>query len=380
MGNLHSSWLHRHDQHERSSSHQDSSSENNQERGDISRDSRIRFSRSNDAATGNISTQQESLLAPITLQNNSTTSITSTGSRRRRRSEIETGEDDHTGNHSRRRRLSRNSTAQYSSAESSRSLPEVSPSLTNDNEANSLLFYFPLPDSSTNNTTADESPSDELNDGPGRFQRAISYIRHVLGRTSRPAAGETNMPLVLVRIRQLPPTVPNADTTVDSNFIENSPSHPHTPTTTTSAVDTTAPAAPNSSLVQWTIYVLLPRDNDATATATIQRAFAVLRSVMSGDNMTYEELARLQEMLGIVSRGVPNKELIEKQIPARVFMEGMGIGLCCPICLAEYASEEFVRCLPCEHSYHAQCIDTWLISMNNCPLCRQPVVSSDTTE
>ncbi|KAF3613909.1 putative cation/H(+) antiporter 14-like [Capsicum annuum] len=43
----------------------------------------------------------------------------------------------------------------------------------------------------------------------------------------------------------------------------------------------------------------------------------------------------------------------------------------CPICLGLFGDDEMVKLLPvCEHVYHAQCIDEWLIAHSNCPLCR----------
>ncbi|XP_019264924.1 PREDICTED: RING-H2 finger protein ATL8-like isoform X1 [Nicotiana attenuata] len=47
----------------------------------------------------------------------------------------------------------------------------------------------------------------------------------------------------------------------------------------------------------------------------------------------------------------------------------------CAICLAEYAVGEEIRVLPqCGHSFHLQCIDTWLGSHSSCPSCRQILV------
>lgn len=43
----------------------------------------------------------------------------------------------------------------------------------------------------------------------------------------------------------------------------------------------------------------------------------------------------------------------------------------CPICLGLFGDDEMVKLLPnCEHVYHAQCIDEWLVDHSNCPLCR----------
>lgn len=46
----------------------------------------------------------------------------------------------------------------------------------------------------------------------------------------------------------------------------------------------------------------------------------------------------------------------------------------CPVCLSVFEEEEEVRQLPrCKHSFHAPCIDMWLYSHLDCPLCRAPV-------
>ena len=44
---------------------------------------------------------------------------------------------------------------------------------------------------------------------------------------------------------------------------------------------------------------------------------------------------------------------------------------CCSICLDEYEKESQLRILNCEHSFHKDCIDKWLIECNyKCPVCR----------
>ncbi|GAB2273057.1 hypothetical protein Dimus_007865 [Dionaea muscipula] len=48
----------------------------------------------------------------------------------------------------------------------------------------------------------------------------------------------------------------------------------------------------------------------------------------------------------------------------------------CCVCLGEFEEYETLRLLPkCRHAFHVICIDTWLKSHSNCPLCRASVVS-----
>ncbi|KAL4301711.1 hypothetical protein GQ457_10G022990 [Hibiscus cannabinus] len=43
----------------------------------------------------------------------------------------------------------------------------------------------------------------------------------------------------------------------------------------------------------------------------------------------------------------------------------------CAVCLLEFEDNEYVRTLPvCSHAFHVDCIDVWLKSHANCPLCR----------
>ncbi|GKV23475.1 hypothetical protein SLEP1_g33191 [Rubroshorea leprosula] len=55
--------------------------------------------------------------------------------------------------------------------------------------------------------------------------------------------------------------------------------------------------------------------------------------------------------------------------------EGLIDGTDCSVCLSEFQEDESLRLLPkCSHAFHIPCIDTWLRSHKNCPLCRAPVV------
>lgn len=46
----------------------------------------------------------------------------------------------------------------------------------------------------------------------------------------------------------------------------------------------------------------------------------------------------------------------------------------CAVCMALLEENQRVRRLPgCNHSFHAECIDGWLLCSATCPLCRSPV-------
>lgn len=49
----------------------------------------------------------------------------------------------------------------------------------------------------------------------------------------------------------------------------------------------------------------------------------------------------------------------------------------CAVCLLEFEDGDYVRTLPvCSHSFHVDCIDIWLRSHANCPLCRAGIFGS----
>ncbi|XAR53032.1 hypothetical protein NMG60_11021418 [Bertholletia excelsa] len=56
--------------------------------------------------------------------------------------------------------------------------------------------------------------------------------------------------------------------------------------------------------------------------------------------------------------------------------DGLVEGTECSVCLNEFQEDETLRLLPkCSHAFHLPCIDTWLRSHTNCPLCRAGIVS-----
>ncbi|XP_004292598.1 PREDICTED: RING-H2 finger protein ATL54-like [Fragaria vesca subsp. vesca] len=61
--------------------------------------------------------------------------------------------------------------------------------------------------------------------------------------------------------------------------------------------------------------------------------------------------------------------------------DGLVEGTECAVCLSEFQEDETLRLLPkCDHAFHIPCIDTWLTSHTNCPLCRAPIIKTGATD
>ncbi|XP_027337205.1 RING-H2 finger protein ATL60-like [Abrus precatorius] len=71
-----------------------------------------------------------------------------------------------------------------------------------------------------------------------------------------------------------------------------------------------------------------------------------------------------------------------RSLPVLVFQpEEFKDGLECAVCLAEIVQGEKARLLPkCNHGFHVDCIDMWFQSHSTCPLCRNPVASSESSK
>ncbi|KAF5937495.1 hypothetical protein HYC85_025001 [Camellia sinensis] len=71
-------------------------------------------------------------------------------------------------------------------------------------------------------------------------------------------------------------------------------------------------------------------------------------------------------------------DLLIREIPYFQYSRGENRGekaLCkCVVCLNEFQELDMVRVLPnCGHAFHLDCIDIWLQSNANCPLCRSSI-------
>jgi E3 ubiquitin-protein ligase ATL10/75/76/77/78 len=81
------------------------------------------------------------------------------------------------------------------------------------------------------------------------------------------------------------------------------------------------------------------------------------------------------------SEGVANtglKKAAMKALPTTVYTatsKPRPVPTDCPICLAEFAEGQKIRVLPrCNHGFHVECIDKWLVCHSSCPMCRHCLI------
>jgi hypothetical protein len=75
----------------------------------------------------------------------------------------------------------------------------------------------------------------------------------------------------------------------------------------------------------------------------------------------------LEEVAPLVSKGNGN-------------MRHVNDTYCCSVCLEDFGEEQMHRKLPCNHAFHAHCIDNWLLYKSlSCPMCRESVLHTSTT-
>jgi len=75
-------------------------------------------------------------------------------------------------------------------------------------------------------------------------------------------------------------------------------------------------------------------------------------------------------------------ETVIREIPSFQFIKGECEDQSvygCVVCLTEFHEQDVIKILPnCNHAFHLDCIDIWLQTNSNCPLCRSSI-SGNTT-
>jgi len=88
------------------------------------------------------------------------------------------------------------------------------------------------------------------------------------------------------------------------------------------------------------------------------------------DSMSYEQLLDLEDKVGYVNKGTPKEA--KDIIPTYIFDSSSHNPekSLCLICQCDFENGETLKRLPCNHDFHRDCIDQWLNSHNECPVCR----------
>ena len=101
-----------------------------------------------------------------------------------------------------------------------------------------------------------------------------------------------------------------------------------------------------------------------------------LMAINKIDNMTYEELLELEKKMGKVSQGL-TKEQID-QLLFEVYSENNNKeDNICTICKNNFENGEKIRRLGCNHIFHMECIDPWLLEKKTCPVCLNEIKFDD---
>ncbi|XP_047308656.1 E3 ubiquitin-protein ligase BIG BROTHER-like [Impatiens glandulifera] len=123
------------------------------------------------------------------------------------------------------------------------------------------------------------------------------------------------------------------------------------------------------------VHVECPRDQPSSIDSEV-----IWQDNVDPDNMTYEELLELGEVVGTESRGLA-PDLISL-LPVRKFKRGFFSRKNskierCVICQMEYKRGDKQITLPCKHVYHVCCGTKWLGINKACPICYTEVFGDE---
>ena len=90
------------------------------------------------------------------------------------------------------------------------------------------------------------------------------------------------------------------------------------------------------------------------------------------DAMSYEQLLQLEEDAGKVCKGLTKEQI--KNLPFDKYnKKKYNEFYQCIICMDEFNEEEKVTLLPCEHIFHMECIEKWLLNEKTCLFCKSEI-------
>jgi hypothetical protein len=99
----------------------------------------------------------------------------------------------------------------------------------------------------------------------------------------------------------------------------------------------------------------------------------------SPSQFSYEQLMRLGETVGEVSRGACPEQITALRtctVAEAQANKAIILGEQCSICRMEFEPDDELRILRCCHAEHAACVDQWLAVKKSCPTCMVDIVPS----
>ncbi|KAJ6311725.1 hypothetical protein OIU77_013474 [Salix suchowensis] len=96
----------------------------------------------------------------------------------------------------------------------------------------------------------------------------------------------------------------------------------------------------------------------------------------SRDQLTQDQILPQDSITGVQDLPGSFQNSIASLIPTCKYTDDIALvskseDVACAVCLNEFRDGEEVKVLPeCLHTFHVSCIDMWLFSHSNCPLCR----------
>jgi hypothetical protein len=97
------------------------------------------------------------------------------------------------------------------------------------------------------------------------------------------------------------------------------------------------------------------------------------------DYMSREEYRMLNQAIANSIETMPefdftsrNNEIV-LDVASRTVADDADLTKTCWVCLENYVSGGTVMDLPCQHSFHTECIYSWAVQVPKCPVCRQDI-------
>jgi len=106
------------------------------------------------------------------------------------------------------------------------------------------------------------------------------------------------------------------------------------------------------------------------------------RAVRIGEDMSYEDLLRLQEHLGGNVNSGADEATINQNTRTETFIphpdaaeasREQSSSIACAVCLCDFETGEQLRELKCTHKFHSSCVDQWLKINKTCPICKAEI-------